>query len=240
MSISKVEKDNRLSLRINVVLALLTPIFMAACLIVVGTIFGCLVNPNSCTDLSQKIYEDFSSGTNSAFIQGVMGASYGALGAFTAITWIQNQKERNVSTILLIKEISSPGFIKTRREATAFLTSYQIINENGRPYEWVRYSLSEVFYSDLWDKRDQDAIASLRSVLSMLELLGNLANSDDIDARKLKVHCSGFLENWLTLFRIMAEEEIETNGYKAWPHTIANLNRALSAFGYTHQVRAPR
>ncbi|WP_417263800.1 hypothetical protein [Celeribacter sp.] len=140
MTINKVERDNRLNLRINVVLALLTPIFMAACLIVVGTIFGCLTHPNTCSDLSHRIYNDFSSGANSAFIQSVMGASYGALGAFTALTWIQNQKERNSSTVSLIKEISSPSFIKTRRQATAFLTSYQIIKENGRPYEQVRYS----------------------------------------------------------------------------------------------------
>ena len=164
----------------------------------------------------------------STFGQTFLGASYGAVGAFYAVTEHGRREAAASLSREILQLVHDPAFVDIRRNAASFLLSQGYVDENENPVTENCHGFSQLFANqEVIEGTRTIGATEVRKVMAQIELIGDLCGAGVVDVRILKNSIGDFMGYWLRLFRAL--ENGETNPVN-WRGTMLSLGRAHSVF----------
>lgn len=170
-----------------------------------------------------RVFHFFGSPFGQAFI----GASYGAIGAYIAVTMQSRRNARASLALEVSREVLDPEFVQYRRNAARYLIAMNYVGANDKP---LKNNIS-VGFTDLFDETEDDnrnaQIDDLRKVLSRLEWISGLYKSEAVDIAILEQSIGDRIRNWLDVFEAFVEKEEDQ---EFWKITFESLTKLREAF----------
>ena len=162
------------------------------------------------------------------FGQAFLGASYGAVGAFYAVTEHGRREAAASLSREILQLVHDPAFVDIRRNAASFLMNAGYVDENENPVVENCHGFSQLFANQQVIEGTRIIGATeVRKVMAQIELIGDLCGASAVDVRILKNSIGDFMGYWLRHFKAL--EDAETNPSN-WRGTMLSLGRAQKTF----------